>query len=138
MAQRANITLTDAASTPVNHVFKPSQEKGGVLYWKDTTVTSVDLGRNSLSLLQKVPGAQSRVYKDSWKLVCPTLEQTSPSTSTGIQPQPTLAYENIFSMDLVFNERATLQERKDILTLARDLIDEAIVTAQAEDLEIIY
>jgi hypothetical protein len=138
MGQRANITLTDAAGTPVNHVYKPTQEKGGVLYWKDTTVTSVDLGRNTLSLLQKVPGAQARVYKDSWKLVCPTLEQTSPSTSTGIQPAPTLAYENIFSMDLVFSERSTLQERKDILAMARDLIDEALITAQAEDLEITY
>jgi hypothetical protein len=36
---------------------------------------------------------------------------------------------------MVFAERSTLQERKDALAMVRDLIDEAIVTTQAESLE---
>jgi hypothetical protein len=98
----------------------------------------VSIGQNELSLAQKVPSRDSRNYKFSWKLRCPILEQTSASTATGIQPQPTLAYNNLASLDLVFNERSTLQERKDLLAQMRDLIDEALVTSQANDLEYTY
>lgn len=94
MTQRANVTLTDAATTPVNHVFYPITAKGDVLFYRDRTVTTVSIGQNELSLAQKVPSRDSRNYKFSWKLRCPILEQTSASTATGIQPQPTLAYNN--------------------------------------------
>nr|UUW21247.1 MAG: hypothetical protein [Sanya fiers-like virus 11] len=138
MAQRANITLTDAATTPVNHVFKPTTSDKDVIYYKDQTVTTVPLGQAALSIQQRVPTAQFKSYKFSWKLETPTLEQTSPSTSTGIQPQPTLAYKNLVAIDLVFAERSSLQERKDILAMARDLISEAIVQAEADSLEQIW
>lgn len=138
MASRANVTLTDAATTPVNHVFNPIAAKGDVMFWKDRTATSVSIGQNTLSLQQRLPTKQSKSYKDSWKLVCPVLEQTSASTATGIQPAPTLAYENLAVLEFVLNERSTLQERKDILAMMRDLIDEAIITLQVHDLEVTY
>lgn len=138
MGQRASITLTDAAGTPVNHVFAPTAQKGDVLFFNDRTVTSVTIGQNVLSLQQRPPSKSSQNTRFSWKLTCPTLEQTSPSTSTGIQPAPTLAYNNIANLELVFNQRSTLQERKDLLAMLRDLIDESIVTNQAQDLEITY
>lgn len=135
MTARANVTLTDAAGTPLAHVFSPVSSKADVLFWRDRTVTSLSIGQNELSLQQKVPNGQAKTNKFAWKLACPTLEQTSPSTSSGIQPQPTKAYENLMTLVLQFHERATLQERKDLLAMTRDLIDEAIVTTQAEDLE---
>lgn len=138
MAARGNITLTDGATTPVAHVFYPITKKGEVLFWVDRTATSVPIGQDQLSLLQRVPGKQAKSYKFSWKLQKKTLEQTSPSTTTGIQPQPTLAYENIAAIDIVCHERSSLQERRDLLTQVRDLIDEAITTAQVESLDLIY
>lgn len=138
MAIRNNITLTDGATTPVNHVFYPITKKGEVLFWIDRTATSVPVGQDQLSLSQRVPSKQSKSYKFSWKLQKKTLEQTSPSTTTGIQPQPTLAYENIAALDIVCHERSTLQERKDILVQMRDLINEAILTSQVQDLDLIY
>lgn len=138
MSSRANVTLTDAATTPVNHVLSPVMQKGDVLFWKDRTVTTVPIGQNSLSLMQRVPSKQAKTYKFAWKFEAPILEQTSPSTTTGIQPAPTLAYTNLCSLEFVLSERATLQERKDLLAQVRDLIDEAIVTSQVHDLEVIY
>lgn len=138
MASRANVTLTDAATTPVNRVFTPIAAKGDVMFWKDRTTTSVSIGQNTLSLQQRVPTKQSKSYKGSWKIVCPILEQTSASTATGIQPAPTLAYENLAVLEFVVNERSTLQERKDLLAMTRDLINEALVTLQVHDLEITY
>lgn len=138
MGQRSTITLTDAATTPVNHVFSPITKKGEVLFWVDRTATSVPIGQDQLSLLQRVPGKQSKSYKFSWKLNKKTLEQTSPSTSTGVQPQPTLAFENVLALDIVCHERSSLQERKDLLTQGRDLINEAIMALMVEDLDLIY
>lgn len=138
MGTRNNITLTDGATTPVNHVFYPVPKKGEVLFWVDRTATSVPIGQDELSLFQRVPSKQAKSYKISWKLEKKTLEQTSPSTTTGIQPQPTLAYTNMAGLNFVFHERSTAQERTDLLTQMRDLIDEAIVTGQVVNLDLQY
>lgn len=138
MAVRGNITLTDAATTPVNHVYSPVREVGDVISWQDRTATAVLLGQNRLTVQQRLATKQSKATKLSWKLEAPILEQTSPSTATGIQPAPTVAYTNIGVIEMVFADRCTQQDRKDLLAQLRDLIDEAIVTNQAYDLDLIY
>ncbi len=137
MAIRNTIVLTDAATTPVNRSYFPVTQKENVLVWHDRT-QAIAVGQNVLSLAQKVPSANSPTYKMSWKLELPVLAQTSPSTGTGIQPAPSVAYKNLVSIDLVMHERSTLQERKDALAQVRDLIDEAIVTAQIENFDLIW
>lgn len=137
MSQRANITLTDAATTPVNRVYYPAMSKEGALTFVDRT-QAVSIGQNRLTLEQRVPTRQLRSHKVAWKLETPILEQTSPSTATGIQPAPTVAYSLIGKVEFVFPDRCTLQERKDILAQVRDLVDEAIVTSQVHDLDLIY
>jgi len=74
----------------------------------------------------------------SVKLVTPILEQTSPSTSTGIQPAPTVAYNCIGKLELVLPDRSTIQNRKDLLAMMRDLIDEALITESVESLDPTY
>lgn len=137
MGIRASIVLTDAASTPVNHTFHFLKQEGNVLHWRDRT-QAIAAGQNKLTVSQRVADKAARAYKVSWRLEAPTLAQTSASTSTGIQPAPTVDHSNLFSMDFVLHERATLQERKDLLSMARDLITEAIVSGQVNDLDLIY
>jgi hypothetical protein len=138
MAIRGNVTLTDAATTPVNRVYYPVRtDDNAVLFWKDRT-QPVLAGQNTLSVAQRMATKTSKSSKISWKLEAPILEQTSPSTATGIQPAPTVAYTNIGTIELVLPDRCTLQDRKDLLSQLRDLIDEAIVTSQVHDLDFIY
>jgi hypothetical protein len=138
MGIRANIVLTDAATTPVNHTYFPLPTlKNQILSWIDRTQAIV-LGQNRLTLDQKPSTRQSPVRKYHWKLETPVLEVTSPSTATGIQPAPTLAYTLIGNIELVAPDRSTLQERKDLLAQLRDLIDESIVTTQFQDGDNIY
>jgi hypothetical protein len=85
-----------------------------------------------LTLSQRVASKQARSNKLSWKLECPVLEQTA-----AYGPY-SLAYTNIGVIELVLHERASQQERKDVLAQLRDLIDEAIVTSQVHDLDFIY
>lgn len=138
MAIRANVTLTDAAGTPVNHVFKPAQSgNDGLIIWRDSN-EAIFAGQAVLSVSQRLASRNSKATKVAWKLVTPVLEQTSPSTSTGIQPAPTVAYSPIATIEFVIPDRASLQERKDLLAMIRDLCAEAIVTSQVQDIEMIW
>lgn len=138
MGLKSTIVLTDAASTPVNRSFYvlPPQ-KNGILAWIDRT-QAILKGQNRLSLEQRESTRSTNARKVHWKLETPVLEQTSASTSTGIQPAPTLAYTLLGSIELVMPDRSTLQERKDLLAMLRDLLNEAIVTAQVETGDLIY
>lgn len=138
MAARGNITLTDAAATPVARVFKPSANKpGDPLTWRDSGET-VYAGQARLTLLQRLADAKAKTTKVTWRLETPVLEQTSPSTSTGIQPAPTVAYTPLIELSIVLPDRASQLERDNVLAMTRDLIDEAIVTSQVHDLEMIW
>jgi hypothetical protein len=131
MAQRGAITLTDAATTPVNRVYKPQLSNEGLILWRDTT-QAVFAGQNRLTLSQRVANKQARSNKVSWKLECPVLEQTAAYGPYSV------AYTNLVNLELVLHDRSSQQERKDILAQMRDLIDEAIVTSQVHDLDFIY
>jgi hypothetical protein len=132
MAIRGNVTLTDAASTPVNRVYKPQPSKQqGIILYRDYT-QDVFAGQNVLTVAQRAASKQARSNKISWKLECPILEQTAE-----FGPQ-TLAFANLGTIELVLHERSTVQNRKDLLSQLRDLIDEAIVTSQVQDLDFIY
>lgn len=138
MAIRANVTLTDAAGTPVAHVFKPQQSgNDGLIVWRDSN-QEIYAGQAILSVSQRLASRNSKTTKVSWKLETPVLEVTSPSTTTGIQPAPTVAYKPLATLEFVMPDRASLQERKDLLSMVRDLVDEAIVDSQVEDLEMIW
>jgi hypothetical protein len=131
MAQRGAITLTDAATTPVNRVYKPQLSNEGLILWRDTT-QAVFAGQNRLTLSQRVANKQARSNKISWKLECPILEQTAAYGPYSV------AYTNLINLEMVMHDRSSQQERKDVLAQMRDLIDEAIVTTQVHDLDFIY
>lgn len=137
MAIRANITLTDGAVTPINRVYFPTQSSENSIVWRDRT-SAIYVGQNRLTAEQRLATRQSRATKLHWKLETPVLEQTSPSTATGIQPQPTVAYTLLGEVKLVLPDRCSLQERKDLLLQLRDLLSEAIVTAQVQDGDLVW
>lgn len=136
MSIRANIVLTDGAATPVARTYYPTADKD-VIKWIDRT-QGIAAGQNILTLAQRPPGRNASTYRMEWKLSAPILAVTSPATGSGIQPAPSVAYTNVGSITLVLHERATAQERKDLLAQMRDLIDEAIVTSQVESLDLIW
>lgn len=137
MSQKTSIVLTDAASTPVNRTFGPAKQDG-ILYTYHNRASGIMAGYDALSVQTKLPGNGSRATTVSYKLSLPTLEQTSASTATGIQPAPTVAYTCTGKLEFVMPERSTLQNRKDLLSMMRDLINEALVTEAVQDLDPTY
>jgi hypothetical protein len=87
----------------------------GVAKWVDR-IGGIAIGYPALTMSVRPPTKASRVYKVTVKLVLPTLEQTSASTSTGIQPAPTLAYNCMGVMEFFLPERSTLLERQTLFS----------------------
>ncbi len=137
MAARANLVLNDGATTPVSHTFKPAQSVNGVLIWRDSN-TTIFAGQAVVSCVQRLADKKSKTTKVSWKLETPVLEVTSPSTSTGIQPAPTVAYRPLATAELVIPDRMSLQERKDLLAMFTNLLTRPTTTSQIQDLDLIY
>lgn len=141
-----NIVINDGAATPVAHTFSPTKiDSNNVAYLHDRS-GGIAIGYPALALVTKLPNAASggqasglnRVIRNNFKIDLPVLEVTSPSTGSGIQPAPTLSY--VCGVDINFRiaERATLQNRKDILAFAKNLLAHANVIAMVENSEVIY
>jgi hypothetical protein len=82
----------------------------GIAKWVDRS-GGYQIGYPALTLSSRAPSKTSRVTRVQMKYVSPTLEATSPSTSTGIQPAPTKAYDCTFNGEWLIPERATPAER---------------------------
>lgn len=137
MSQQATVTLTDdTPTTPVNRAFlaRGVQRSGEQIKatWQ-YIAGGIYAGFNTLTQSYRLPTATSDATRIEWKLVQPTLAETAPSTSTGYSPAPKAAYENQATLGFVFSSRSTTQERKDILKMVRDLIDEALMTEVVVD-----
>lgn len=97
----------------------------GVAKWVDRS-SGYQIGYPSLTLSSRPPTKTSRLTRILAKYVSPTLEATSPSTSTGIQPAPTKAYECTFNGEFLIPERATLAERTAFFSVVKSLFFDTI------------
>lgn len=141
-----NIVLADGQNTPVNHTFVPVViDQAGVAHYEDTAGgIPIGYGRLKLSLRRpntsSAPGSNSRssVYRAIVKLEIPVLEVTSPSTGSGIQPAPTVAYTSMAQIEFVLPARGTEAERKDILAYAKNSLSNSAVVDLVTKLLAIY
>jgi hypothetical protein len=128
----STLTLTDAASTPVNRAFIGVLSNPDLCVWKDyTTNGGFPIGASVASLSVKENG--SGTIRVSGKLVIAVMETISGDTDLGFDPVPTKAFEELGSFDLVFPARTSLQNRKDLKTMLIDFLSDAIVTAAVEN-----
>lgn len=131
MTAIAAMTIADGQATPVNHTFAPVNiDVQGVARWADRS-GGIALGFPVITFSLKSPTLQSRNYRLTTKVVTPVLEQTSPSTATGIQPAPTKAYDLIFTGEFVLPERSTAAERANILAYVKNYFANAAVIPPA-------
>lgn len=125
MAALANITINDAATTPVAHTFNPSRN-GDVFVWEDRS-GGIPAGYHRITLQQRGPTKDSKAMKYTLRIWHKTLEQTSASTATGIQPAPTEAYSCFFAGDFTMPMRATEQNRKDLVAFVTNGLANALL-----------
>jgi len=135
----APIVINDGAVAPVAHTFAPESIAADIATWTDR-VTGIAVGYSYLTqqVRKPVKGSNSKVYKVTLKLWVPTLEVTSPSTGTGIQPAPTKAYDCMCVMEWLLPERASTQNRKDLYALVKNWLATSVPKAAVEDLDPVY
>lgn len=138
MGAIAIMNLNDGATVPVSHAFNPQPDvMSNQARWVDR-VGGIALGFPTVSLTMRMPTKASRAYKVVAKIVTPVLEVTSPTTTTGIQPGPTLSYNLIANVDFVIPERSSLQQRKDLLAFLRNYLAHAVITSAVQDFDPVY
>jgi hypothetical protein len=138
MTAIAALTLADGQATPVNHTFSPVNiDNAGIAKWADRS-GGIALGFPITTFSLRAPTKSVRSYKLVGKVVTPVLEVTSPSTSTGIQPAPTKAYDLIFNFDMTLPERSTLAERKNAIAYVKNYLANTVITNAVESFESVY
>lgn len=134
MSSIANIVINDGAATPVAHTYAPvgfpAQDQAK---WEDRSAGVIE-GFSSLRMTTRRASSNNSGQRVSIQLDLPVLAQTSPSTSTGIQPNPTRAYTLIASAEFVLPKGSTMQNRKDLLALLKNALANAVVTEAVQDL----
>jgi len=103
--------LTNDAAVGVTNTFNPTGiDANGVATYEDSS-GGISVGNPRLSIQLRRPNKTNRNYKLTLKLFVPTLEVTSPSTGSGIQPAPTKAYDLAHIQEWILPERSTAAER---------------------------
>lgn len=129
------IGKTTDAATGVDKTFDPEGFNSGVARWVDRSLstlnpTGVAIGYPVITLNVRPPNQGSRMYKVTMKVVQPILEQTSPSTATGIQPAPTKAFDLTCVQEWMLPERSTQAQRDNFFSYVASAM---LVTITASD-----
>ncbi len=123
MAAIGNLTLTDAASTPVNHTYNPMDCTTSKALWAEQAV-EYKAGQPTVQLsFVELPKGITRV-DITYQL--PVME-TITGDAGGFTPAPQVAYVMKGTSSLFLPGRSTLQNRKDLLALFRDLLGDTVV-----------
>lgn len=139
MTAIAALTLADGQATPVNHTFSPINiDSASVARWADRS-GGIAIGFPVLTFSMRQPTKGSRNYRMTAKVQLPVLEVTSPSTSSGIQPAPTKAYDLLCTIDMVLPERSTVAQRNDLLAYVKNfLTNTSVIPPAVQNFEQVY
>jgi len=131
------MTINDGQATPAAHAFEAITSDAGVSRYQDLS-SGVPIGYPKIIIGRREPVKDgSGVFKVSVSIDVPTLEQTSASTATGIQPAPTVAYVTAFRGDFLLPSRSSTANRKDILAYVKNALATSVMTDLVVDLKAI-
>lgn len=128
MPQLQNLAIADGETTPVTHTFVPRDIVNGVGTVVEAGATPI--GENRISVSMKKSGTR---YKGELRLTMPVV---ATETVNGIA-RPTVIRTAYVALSVSFDEKSTLQERKNATALIaqalnpnRVLVNDALVGLQ--------
>jgi len=129
MPALANIAIADGAATPVTHTFVPTDSDNGKSSFANSA-PGIPLGYELLDIQFVKPKSSSAAFRVIGKLVLPTI-----STVSGVT---TVTSKNTVNFDMNFDQRSTAAERKNAVTLIKNLFANAGFLSVSENLENYY
>lgn len=126
MANIANIVLADGQTTPANHTFEPyiSQKADKPAMWYNKEA-STPLGYRRITLY--VDFKQSGVSKVRLVISDPVLATIGAACCVD-QNTPQVSYTDFFDCTFSLPYGSTIQNRKDILAYAKNIMSQSVLT----------
>lgn len=121
--------LTTSATVGVDATFSPEGKNAqGLTSWVDRS-GGIAQGYPRFTLMVRQPLKGSRITKVTAKLVRPTMETVTASTSTGIAPAPTKAYDCMSIIEFFLPERSSFAEREALYSQTVSALTELITAS---------
>ncbi len=126
MPQLGVITIADAATTPVNHVFNPSSQNGASARWTNRD-PGIPAGYETITHDYVLPASTTAAHRVKIGINLPVLATVDGSEKVVRNS----------SAQIVFNlsQQSTDQERQDLITLVTDLLGNEDVFASVQNVE---
>lgn len=138
MSQIASFTLLDGQATPVSKTFTPIRiNQNGVALFAERS-GGIPLGFPMVTLSLVEPSKSSPNYKVTAKITVPVMEATSTSTSTGIQPGPTVAFTMTANVSCSISHRSSLAQRKDLHAYLTNFMSSTVFTEAIREQLFVY
>lgn len=129
--QVANIVLADGQSTPVNHTFVPTRMSSGSGFVFEDRVAGVKAGYNTIRVEARVNSDDTT--KVDVVLTVPRLAVTSPSSGSGIQPNPVRAYAELARITVTRPSALEQSVANDAYAYLKNLVNHAQFIAWVRD-----
>lgn len=134
MAQIASISIADAQSTPVTHVFNPVQSVPPT-YRRNGVSGQAAIANERLLIQTILAKTVNGVNKIQMELVLPVSEIPSAGASTGYTAPPAIAHEMRVKVEFFFHQRSEASGRKDLRVLLSNLLLNPQVVGAVDSLE---
>lgn len=134
MAQQANITVFDGATTPVSHTLvglgvKSDDVLGDQAYWRENLGSLPEIAQVQVSAYRKK--LKSGFTRSEMRVVVPVMESVSGVNAFGYTAAPKLAHALQASATLFASPRATYNEKVLLMQILRNLMNNVSVTTPA-------
>lgn len=134
MPQISAITLNDGQASPIAHVFNPVISSPPT-YRRNGVSGQAAIANERLHLQTVLSKAANGVNRVQVELVIPVVETPAGGSASGYVAPPAVAHELKFKGEFFFHQRSDKQGRKDLRTLAANLLLSAVLASMADDLE---
>lgn len=137
----AAMVIKDGKPAPLDHTFSPVRVDASAVAKLVDRSGGIAAGFPVITLQLREPvgnNSKSRIYKATVKVFVPVLEVSAPSTASGFQPAPTVAYTQASTHEFLIPERSTPADRADIYAYSKNLLAHAVVASMILNLEPVY
>lgn len=131
MSLQANLVLNDGQATPVARTFSARGADLKLANYIDVS-GGIGIGMGKITLSYVQANAANGSYKVEARITLPVMETISGSDG-GYTPIPKVAFNLFAKCEFVVPNRASLQNRKDILAYAKNLLAHTLMTETVVD-----
>lgn len=133
MAAQAALVLNDGQATPVARTFSARGADMKLAKWTDVS-GGIGIGMGEVTLSNSQQSGSNSSYKVEGRITIPTMEVVSGSDG-GYTPVPKVAFNSFAKVEIVMPNRASLQERKNILAYVKNFVAHAVFTSTVVDFD---